>query len=176
MPFGLAHFATESLLIGSGVILVAAALHDLATRTVPNWMPLCILVAGFGLRVLQGGLGLGLLIALGVFALTVIFWRRGWMGGADVKLLTATALVVPPGLSVFNLALSISLAGGVLYVIYFLLHTVVGLFSTVRPAYRRPDGLFARICRVEGRRIRRLESLPYASAIAVGALTVLFSV
>lgn len=164
----------DGLLIVSVALLVGAALHDIATRTVPNWMPLGLMLAGLGLRLAQGGLPLGLAAAALVFAVAAFCWRRGWMGGADVKLFAACALVVPPGL-VAGMILVISIAGGLLAVIYKLL--CLGLRLLPKPSRPgRPRGLLARIWRVERRRIRRLESLPYASAIAAGALTTLMMV
>lgn len=170
MPPEFVHLATRAVLIGTEILLLGAAVHDVATRTVPNMVPLVILLAGAVLRVLQGGLELGLLAAAIVFLVTAFCWRRGWMGGADVKLATASALVVPPGL-VPSLALAISMAGGALILIYLAMRPLVG-----RPKPGRPVGFVARIWRVERRRIRRLESLPYASAIAAGALFILLTV
>lgn len=174
MHLGATTMVAQGLLIGAALLLLAAALHDIATRTVPNWISVAILAAGLGVRVLEGGLWLGLLAALIVFSAAAFCWRRGWMGGADVKLLAASALIVKPGL-VLGLLLAVSLAGGAMIGIYAVLHGLVRL-SGPRRAGERPATLFARICRVERRRIRRFESFPYASAIAAGALFVLFSV
>ena len=55
---------------------------------------------------------LGLLAGLLVFLAGAFCWRRGWLGGGDVKLLAATAVLVPPSL-VVNLLLDVALAGGV---------------------------------------------------------------
>lgn len=170
MPPGPVHLLVELLLGGCVLLLLYAALHDIATRTVPNWVSVFLLVLGFALRLLQGGLLPALLACLMVFVAAAMCWRRGWMGGADVKLVAATALVVPP-FAVPGLICAISLAGGVLIVVYIGLRAVVGKPSPVRPA-----GLLARMWRAERRRICRLETFPYASAIAAGALFIIFVV
>ena len=94
-------------------ILLLAGVHDLAFRTVPNWMPVALLLPSILLRLMSGSLMLGLLAGLLVFLGGAFCWRRGWLGGGDVKLLAATAVLVPPSL-VVNLLLDVALAGGVL--------------------------------------------------------------
>jgi prepilin peptidase CpaA len=166
----LLEIAMKALLIGSEMLLLGAALHDISTRTVPNWVSVCLLMAGIGLRISDHTLGWGLIAACLVFTVTAFLWRRGWMGGADVKLFTASAILVPPTL-VLNMVLASSLSGGALVLIYLMMRPFVGQSPAGRPA-----SFLSRILRVERRRIRRLESLPYASAIAAGALFVLLRV
>ena len=159
------HSALATLLLLTGVGLLAfAALHDIGFRTVPNRVSATLLAVGLALRFLGGDLGTALLCGLAVFAVTYAFWRFGWMGGADVKLLTASAVFVPP-LTVPTMVVGTSLAGGLLALIY-----IVG--SRVAP---RPQGLaasshslFRRALRCELRRLRRRGPLPYATAIAAG--------
>ena len=52
-----------------------------------------------------------------VFAGCWYCWRQGWIGGGDVKLLSACALLVPPA-SVPELVLTTAIAGGVLALFY----------------------------------------------------------
>jgi prepilin peptidase CpaA len=151
------------------IILFFAALHDLAFRTVPNWMPAVLLLAGSLLRIMSGTLVLGLLAGLLIFLGAAFCWRRGWLGGGDVKLLATAAVLVPPALAA-NLLLDVALAGGVLAILYLALARLVTQ-PFVTP---RPRALLRRICRAERYRIHRRGPLPYASAIAAGALFVLF--
>ncbi len=149
------------------IILCAAALHDFAVRTVPNLYSVLLFVAGFALRLLSGGLhalewGLG--AALIVFVVTFIFWRLRWMGGGDVKLLTAAAIFVTP-LAVPMLVAGTALAGGVLALLF-----VIGRRLARRPAPERPQRFLKRILRCEQWRLRRGGPLPYAAAIAVGGV------
>ena len=156
---------SDALLDLAGVALLAwAALHDIGFRTVPNRASAALLLIGLLLRLLQGdvlaGLGCGAL----VFLVTYVFWRFGWMGGADVKLLTASAVFVPPA-AVPTLVVGTSLAGGVLALVYLLGSRVVA-----RPAGPAlpTAGLLRRAARCELRRLCRRGPLPYAAAIATG--------
>ena len=86
------------------------------------------------------------------------------MGGADVKLLTASAVFVSP-MMVPTLLLATSIAGGAIAVVYLL-----GSRIAPRPNSIRPDGLVWRALRCELRRLRRRGPLPYAAAIATGGV------
>jgi prepilin peptidase CpaA len=151
----------------AGVLLLAAG-RDIITRAVPNWIPLslaalCCILAAINFRLIWG-----LAFGLAVFALCIVFWRRGWMGGADVKLLGAAAIVVAPD-TAGPFLVAVPLAGGILAMTY-----LAGRFLLSRPAaIRHPQHLLARVWRVEARRIRRGGPLPYACAIAAGTIFVL---
>lgn len=151
----------------SAVILLTAALNDVAFRTIPNWMPAALFLLGSWIGLLDDRLGTGLLACGLIFVGTGFCWRRSWLGGGDVKLLTACGLVVPPSLSVAML-LNVALAGGVLALLYLALGR---LLST--PQVTCPSGLLRRIMWSERHRIHCGGPLPYGSAIAAGALAVL---
>lgn len=159
------------LLVTAGVLLlVAAALHDVAARTVPDLCALLLAGAGIVARVADAHLMTGLLAGTAVFVAATICWMRGWVGGGDVKLLGAAALLVPPAAAgIF--VLDVALAGGLLALTYILLRNVVP--SPVVTG-RRPRSLLARALRAERWRIHRNCPLPYASAIAAGALFCIF--
>ena len=116
---------------------------------------------------IEGNLIAGLWTAIAVFVIAAFCWRRGWMGGGDVKLLGATALAVPPG-SVPMLVFVMGMAGGLLSLFYLAARRLVHA-----PSATRPRSLVARALRVERWRIRRGGPLPYACAIAAGGLFVL---
>ena len=69
---------------------LAAMIDDLARRQIANWIPLAALAAGFGWQMGQSGLR-GLLYAVigtvAGFAVFLIFYLLGGMGGGDVKLM-----------------------------------------------------------------------------------------
>jgi prepilin peptidase CpaA len=69
---------------------LAAMIDDLARRQIANWIPLSALAAGFGWQLGQSGLS-GLLYAgigtVAGFAIFLIFYLLGGMGGGDVKLM-----------------------------------------------------------------------------------------
>jgi prepilin peptidase CpaA len=152
----------------SCVILLAAACHDVIARTVPNWMS--VVLAGFG--VILGFLNQRLLFSLAfgavIFVAAAVCWRRGWMGGADVKLLGAIAIVLPPA-QVATFAVAMSIAGGVHAAIYLVARHIV------TPPHRpRPRSLLFRGLRAEQWRISHGGPLPYACAIAFGFFFAVF--
>jgi prepilin peptidase CpaA len=73
--------------------LVAAALSDGATYLIPNRYPLAVLVAFIAYASSQPASFAicGALAAAGIFAVGVLLFERGILGGGDVKLLTASA-------------------------------------------------------------------------------------
>jgi prepilin peptidase CpaA len=147
------------------VLLLFSGLHDFAVRTVPNWVSLLLFGVGAVLRLIQGGpsgLGVGLAIAAAVLMLTFVFWRLGWMGGGDVKMLTAASIFVAP-LSVPFLISGTAIAGGLLSLVY-----IVGGAVVKRPHGPRPPGFLRRAVRCEQWRLSRRGPLPYAAAIAAG--------
>jgi prepilin peptidase CpaA len=150
-------------LLVATVLLAMAAMLDLAFRKIPNWLPLALTADGLVLRVLSGELLAGIAAGTVVFILCALLWRRGLLGGGDVKLLGATATVVQAPFAA-SFILSVSLAGGLLALVYLALRQIVPQRGRARPAT-----LVARIARIEQRRIGQCRSLPYACAIAAGA-------
>ncbi len=164
--------ASQLLPLGIGVaLLLFATLHDVATRTIPNWTSIGLALLGLLLRFADHQLVAGISLAAAVFVVSAFCWQRGWMGGGDVKLLSAAAIFVPPG-QVGNMLMAITLAGGAIGLLYVAIRFAVRRHADAagRP---RPRRLLARIARAERRRLLRGTSLPYASAIAVGTLFVI---
>lgn len=159
----------SALVFSSILLLLGAAVSDLALRRVPNLVPALLATAGCVLDLLADALPEGIIAATIVFAAAFFCWRRGWMGGADVKLLAAAALLVSPRL-VPELMLTIALAGGALGLFYLVLRRIL-------PEARRCPPVHGRLARLLHReRVRIAEGeLPYATAIAAGALVVLIT-
>jgi len=131
---------------------LAAVIDDLARRQIANWIPLAALCAGFGWQIGQSGLH-GLLYAgigtVAGFAIFLVFYLLGGMGGGDVKLMAGFgALLGFQGL--ITAAFCIAAIGGLI---------AVGVLS-VR-ALRRA---FGETVRLEPGQ----DSIPYAPAIALG--------
>jgi prepilin peptidase CpaA len=147
--------------------LLFAALHDVAFRTIPDWVPGAVAADGVLLRLLDHQLWSALACGLSVFALAAFCWSRGWLGGGDVKLLGATAVLIPPAMVPGYIA-AVSLTGGALALLYLLLERIVPT-----PGHCCPASLLRRVLVVECRRIRRRTSLPYATAISAAALLML---
>ena len=160
---------TEGLTVVAAGLLVYAALHDVAARTVPNWLPASLLVIGCCTRLIDHSLLSGGIVAAVTFAALFVIWLLGAMGGGDVKLWTATVLLIPPMLQPeLAFFLRVVVFGGILAVIYLALRP---LMPKRRPA--RSTGFLLRVLRVETWRISRRAPLPYACAIAGGAIVTL---
>ena len=163
----MAEFISPVLTGLAAVLLVAAALHDAAVRTIPNTIPACLAAAGFVICIQDGTLIASLAVAAALLAILCGLWLRGFIGGGDAKLIAAVALVLPPaGVPMF--ILSVAIAGGVLALLYLALSCIVR-----RPRAGMRRGKFARILKAEAWRMHRRGPLPYAVAIAGGALPLL---
>jgi prepilin peptidase CpaA len=160
--------ATLALTAGAILLLVFASLHDIAVRTIPDGICVALACIGLFLRLADGHLAGALLAAVIVFAVTMMFCLRGWMGGGDVKLLSASVLLLPPA-RVADCIFFVGLAGALLALFYVMLRRLVP-----RPG-PLPTSLLARICRTELFRIRRGGPLPYGVGIAAGAILTLLT-
>jgi prepilin peptidase CpaA len=156
----------DALICGGLAVMVFAALHDVGFRTVPDCASVVLLLIGIAWRLMDNPrlLPWSAGIAAGILVVTYLLWRQGWMGGGDVKLLTAAGLFVPPGLVPLMVS-GTALAGGALALLYLVAGLVVK-----RPAADRPARFIARVLRCEQWRLSRRGPLPYAAAIAVGGV------
>jgi len=168
LPIASTAFLSHVLMVIAAALLVLAACLDILTRLIPNSIPLALAVLGVALRVADGSWPWALLAAGIVFSLALLCWLRGWMGGGDVKLLGACALLVPPT-SVFPMITLVGMAGGALAVVYLTARRLVPR-PTPLPAAQRPHGFLGRALRAERWRLSRGTALPYAVAIAIGSL------
>ena len=155
------HALQTLLLLIFPLLVIAAALRDATSYTIPNWLSL-VLVAAFPVAALALGLPLptiGLNFAIGAAALVagIGMFALGWIGGGDAKLFAAAAVWLGWAPSITYLAVT-GLAGGAL---------AMGLLA-LRSAHIRPfipagPAWFARL-------VEPGENVPYGVAIAVGAL------
>ena len=141
----------DGLLVILGLVLLAAAIIDVRTYTIPNWLNLAVallaLLFWWAIALpLWPDAAIRLGVAFAVFALLALAFYLGMMGGGDVKLAAALALWFPP-LATVKLLVIMSFAGGVLTLIMILVH---------------------RAGRKEGR-----PKIPYGVAIAVGGWAIL---
>ena len=162
----------DILILGATAALLCAVLTDVAFRLIPDWVPLALGALGVGLHLLDHRLPAAIACSGIMFALGYLCWRRGWLGGGDVKLLAAAAFLLPPG-RVPGFVAAVALAGGVLALLYLALERLLGRHAPDGQAARRPARL-RRILAIERRRIVRRSSLPYATAISVAAILTLF--
>jgi prepilin peptidase CpaA len=157
-------FITFACLGISVALLFGAALHDAATRTIPNAIPMGLAAIGIIQRLRDGQLLIGIAAAVILLVLLGFLWLRGFVGGGDVKLISAASLVMPSS-SVPSFVLAVAMAGGVLALLYWALSNV-----TPRPRSGPRVGLVSRLIKAELWRLNRRGPLPYAVAISAGAL------
>ena len=135
---------------------LAATIDDLARRRIANWIPVAALAGGFGWQIGRNGWP-GVLYAAGGavvgFAVFLIFYLLGGMGGGDVKLMAGFGALLGTG-RLLEAALWTAAVGGILAV------SVLGVRAVGRRFHR---GQADRKVEVE-----RQESIPYAPAIALG--------
>jgi prepilin peptidase CpaA len=164
------------LSIPAAALLVYAALHDFAARTVPNWLSAVLLGLGVLSRLIDHSLEPGLIVCGATFVVLFGIWMLGAIGGGDVKLWAATALLIPPVLQPeLAFFLHVVILGGGLALVYLALCFVIPKprASPGGPARR---GIIARVLRVEAWRIGRRAPLPYAFAISAAAIMTLLPI
>jgi prepilin peptidase CpaA len=115
---------TASLWASASIVLVAVV-SDIATRRIPNIVTMGGLVTGLAVHGAAGvvdhglvgglrGVGFAVVGALACGLLPFLGWRKGEMGGGDVKLFAAIGALVGPAVG-FNIqALTYALMLGVL--------------------------------------------------------------
>jgi prepilin peptidase CpaA len=95
---------------------VAAMIDDLSRRHIANWIPAAALAGGFGWQIGTHGWP-GALTALGGavagFAVFLIFYLLGGMGGGDVKLMAGFGALLGPG-QLLSAAIWTGAVGGIL--------------------------------------------------------------
>jgi prepilin peptidase CpaA len=142
-------------------LVILAALTDLASFTIPNWISVALALAfapaAFAAGVSLGAIGLSFAVGLGMLVVAAGMFALGWLGGGDAKLMTAAALWLGlKGLAPF--VIFTGLAGGALAL------ALLGLRSAWLRPYTQGGPAWARRLATPG------ESAPYGVAIAVGAL------
>lgn len=153
------------------LLLCVAALRDIATRLIPDLIPIVIAIAGLALRATIGWTEAGTSLAVGalLFVLLLPLAMRGWLGGGDVKLISAMAVGLSPHETWLFIVVTV-FAGGVLGVAY-----IIGRHLVPETRVAAGGTLFRRVLVVEAWRMRRRGPLPYAVAIAIGGLITLYS-
>jgi prepilin peptidase CpaA len=150
-----------------------AAIWDIRSRRIPNWLVFPFLLAGVvvsGVTCGWKGLGQSVLGVLLAALLLGVFYLLGGMGMGDVKLCAAIGAWIWPGQLVMAL-IGMGLAGGVMalgWAVYggFLKETLSGTADLVfgfRKRGLRPH----RTLVLTNPKTRRM---PYAPAIAIGAI------
>jgi prepilin peptidase CpaA len=129
----------DALVAVLAAILIVAAIGDLRTRTIPNWLNGAIALGAIpfwfaiGLSVWPG-MAMQVGVAAIVFALFALAFRFGAMGGGDVKMVAALSLWLPLG-AVIKLLVIMSIAGGVLTLAMLIRHRRAKAENTLEIPY-----------------------------------------
>jgi prepilin peptidase CpaA len=144
------------LALGAFACLLIACVCDVTRFEIPDSLSVAILLlaVGFGLLVPAFAWGSHALAVIAMFAVGLLLFALGWMGGGDVKLLVAAAAWTGlAGLPV--LLIGMALGGGLLALVLILTRTGARLADF--PHERMP-------------RVFQLGApMPYAIAITLGA-------
>jgi prepilin peptidase CpaA len=146
-------------------LVIVAALKDLTSFTIPNWISIalaCAFVPTAMTGIMTGAMtwpefGLHFAVGAGALVAGMLMFAMGWIGGGDAKLFAASGLWI--GTAAFLPYLLVTaLAGGALAVLLVLFrHSYVRAVMPAGPAWverlREPKG-----------------NAPYGVAIAIGAL------
>lgn len=160
-----------TMMLASGAVLLLAAGHDIVSRTVPDWMSHLIAAFGVIASFAQDRLFTSIGFGIGIYLFVRTLWTFRLIGGADVRLLGAVGVVLPPAL-LWPFVVAMSAAGAVHAISYILARRVVTPPPPL-PGYKpRARWLLPRGLRAERWRISRGGPLPYACAIAFGFLFV----
>jgi prepilin peptidase CpaA len=171
------------LLTVSLVALFAAALVDLRHRIVPNRLVLVIATCGVGRRLWSapGLIWFDLLAAASIVIVLGLLAHHEWIGGGDVKLIGAVALLFPLS-DVGALLLSIAVAGGLMSCAYLAMRATVTKIQ--KPQFCSADAQkntqdtmwgFEHLLRGERMRIAAGEPMPYALAVLGGVIYLIVS-
>jgi prepilin peptidase CpaA len=133
----------------------AATVEDLLRRRISNWIPITAFVAGFVFQIAENGLWGAVSALLGTgsgFAVFLVFYWLGGLGGGDVKLMAAFGALLGT-MRLLEAALWTSACGGVLALGVLAVSALRGACrGNVRVALAAP------------------KAIPYAPAITAGVL------
>lgn len=144
------------------IVGLAAVIEDLTRRRISNWTSVGALCSGLIVNFVQKGWTGVLHSILGAaigFSVFLVFYLLGGMGGGDVKLMAGFGALLGDG-RILTAALMTAACGGIFALVYLGGREVARLFKIgTAPSGEKVAG----------------ESIPYAPAIAAGALLALVS-
>lgn len=164
-----------ALIFSLALVVMPAAIIDIRSRRIPNWLSLAGIIVGFCLNVFLSGFpgaaeaGIGLLLAFGV---SLPLWLMGWVGAGDVKLVTAVGAIVGMTL-VFPVMAGVAIAGGAAALMY-----AVSLYLQREPLYVIMMSSFfsgksadKQLMSDHDPVIEMKKGIPYAIPVAIGSLS-----
>jgi prepilin peptidase CpaA len=143
------------------LLVIIAALKDLTTFTIPNWISIALVLAFYPVALAVGApmgvIGLCTLVGVAGLLVGMVMFALNWIGGGDAKLLAAAALWIGwPAVLPFVLATAV--AGGALALLLLQLRSAM-----LKPWMERGPAWVTRLATEGG-------DAPYGVAICVGAL------
>lgn len=148
------------------MLLTIAAVSDMTTMTIPNWISGLLILAFLTLSITfgmsPGQIGLSFGVGFAVLILGMILFALGWLGGGDAKLLAATSLWFGWS-AVFPFLVYTMLVGGVLSLV------MINFRRLSLPPRALAVPWVVRMHKID-------EGLPYGIAIAIGGLAALSQV
>ena len=164
-----------TLLTIASLLLAAAALQDLRSRTIPNKLVIAVASSGVFLGSISRphALWLSLAAALSVLIAFSALSHLGTLGAGDIKLMAAVTLLVPPA-QIAGLLMTIVVMGGVVSAIYLALGWALRRRAQPVRSHHRRTAL-ARWWGAERRRIQESGTVPYALAISSGSIIFIFA-
>jgi prepilin peptidase CpaA len=152
------------------LLLLYVATVDVATRLIRNEICLALALLGIaGQLASPMQITESLIVAAILFLLLLVIYKRGAIGGGDVKLLVALAVGLPLT-GVIQLLTVTALAGGVLALAHLVMRNLP--YPKLAPA---GSSLARRVYAVERWRHLRHAPLPYGVAIACGGIWTILS-
>ena len=145
------------------ILIVVAAVHDVRSYRIPNWISLAIAVAWIGYVASLNGptpkpdVWTSLLIGAVVFFVGAMLFLTGKFGGGDVKMLTAVSLWAGPSL-IAEFLTATALAGGLQAGVIYVMAKYRGYATPGSPTHGAENTAASPI---------RL-TIPYGVAIAAG--------
>jgi prepilin peptidase CpaA len=133
------NIALPILIFALGGLLVSAGIEDARTREIANWKNAAVaLLAPLwwyanGLDIWPD-MALQLGVALAVFAVFLLVFHFGLMGGGDVKLIVALALWLPFP-SYLSMLMVMSIAGGVVTIVMMAERVIKKTSATIEVPY-----------------------------------------
>ena len=145
------------------LLAIVAALKDVTSFIIPNWISIAMVVAFYPAALAAGAslgaIGLATAVGAGALAVGMAMFYAGWMGGGDAKMFAACALWMGWP-TVLPFLLATALAGGALALILMQMRS-----NLLRPYLQRGPAWMGRLVTAS--------DAPYGLAIAIGALVML---
>ena len=142
------------------LLVIVAALNDLTTMKIPNWISVVLIVSFFPvaflfkLPLIVVGTSVGLAIA--ALLISMVMFALKWIGGGDAKLIAASVLWLGVSASL-PFVMYTAVAGGAFCLLLIMARKNLPLFSQIGPTW------VTRLMQPKG-------DIPYGVAIAIGAL------